>query len=102
MFKLDLAKGYYQVEMAEKSKPLTTFSLPFGKYQFKRMLFGLKTAPAVFQKLMDTVLRPCSEFSFTYLDDLPVFSATTWVMFRQVLPALRSWIDSKSSKMPVG
>lgn len=34
---LDLASGFHQMEMAEKDKPKTAFSVPCGHYQFKRM-----------------------------------------------------------------
>ena len=57
--KLDLAKGFYQVVMEDKSIELTTFVSPYGKYQFRRMPFGLKNAPATFQALMERVLDQC-------------------------------------------
>ena len=38
------------------------------------MPFGLKGAPAMFQRLMDAVLRGLQDFSVAYIDDLPIFS----------------------------
>ena len=72
--KIDLAKGFYQVEVEPLSQEKTAFVSPFGKFEFTRMPFGLKNAPAVFQRLMEVVLRDCYEFSAPYIDDIVVFS----------------------------
>ena len=50
---LDLIRGYWQVPVEEKSRPLTAFAMPFGLYQFRMMPFGLSGAPVTFQHLMD-------------------------------------------------
>ena len=75
--KLDLTKGYYQVEVAEEDRTKTAFVCPFGKFEFTRTPFRLRNAPAVFQRLMDTVLKDCYEFSRAYLDDI-VISSKEW------------------------
>ena len=55
---LELRKGYYQIVLKPEDKVKTAFSSPVGKFQFTRMPFGLKGAPATFQKLIDSVLAP--------------------------------------------
>ena len=72
--KLDLAKGFYQVEVDPSSQCKTAFVSPYGKFEFRRMPFGLKNAPAMFQRLMEVVLGDCFECSAPYIDDVVVFS----------------------------
>ena len=76
MSKLDLAKGFYQVEVEPTSREKTAFICPFGKYEFTRMPFGLRNAPAIFQRCMEVVLRDCYSFSAPYIDDIIVFSGS--------------------------
>ncbi|XP_048477760.1 uncharacterized protein LOC125488660 [Plutella xylostella] len=74
---LDLASGYYQVPLAEKSRHLTGFVTPDGHYEFKRMPFGLANAPAVFQRMMNVMLGHRRFHSvLAYLDDLLIPSKT--------------------------
>jgi len=72
---LDLAAGYWQVEMDKDDREKTAFSTDHGHYQFVTMPMGLKGAPATFQRLMNLVLRGLHWSSIlVYLDDIIVFS----------------------------
>ena len=72
---LDLASGYWQIEVAEEDKPKTAFTTHVGLYQFLVMPFGLTNAPATFQRAMQHTLRGLQwEICLAYLDDILVFS----------------------------
>lgn len=76
----DLASGFHQIPMSPKDAPQTAFSTPFAHFEFKRMPFGLKNAPATFQRMMDKVLTGFQSTElFIYLDDIcmPTPSANT-------------------------
>lgn len=56
---IDLANGYWQVPLEPESRPITAFTVPGrGLYQFRVMPFGLHSAPATFQRLLDTIIGP--------------------------------------------
>ncbi len=74
---MDLAKGYWQIPVAESSVKYCTFVTRRGTYAFTRMPFGPKNAPAVFQQTMNETLgaelyRTC----LVYLDDIIVWGET--------------------------
>jgi len=68
---LDTPSGFWQVELDDGSRKLCTFSTPWGKYRWKRLLFGLTCSGDVFQEKMDTV--------FGKLDGLSGIAANTFV-----------------------
>ena len=71
---LDLRSGYYHITLDKESKAKTAFIMPFGKYEFNAVPFGLAQAPAYFQQLISIVLQDCSDFAMAYLDDIIIFS----------------------------
>ena len=70
---LDLASGYWQILMEPKYRVKTTFTTPFGLFELEVMPFGLHSAPAMFQRMINHVIRDCQRFSSAYLDDVAVF-----------------------------
>ena len=70
--KLDANSGFWQIPLARKSKLLTTFITPFGRYYFNKLPFGISSAPELFQKRMNTILSAL-EGVLCWMDDILVF-----------------------------
>ena len=92
--KLDLKSGYWQIVVDPADRSKTAFTTRDGLYEFVVMPFGLTSAPATFQRLMDTVLQGLLwEKCMVYLDDIIVYSKT-WeehiVALDQVFSRLRA------------
>ncbi|KAJ4730477.1 polyprotein, partial [Rhynchospora pubera] len=72
--KFDLKSGFHQVAMDPESVEWTAFVVPNGLYEWLVMPFGLKNAPAIFQRKMDDCFRGTENFIAVYIDDILVFS----------------------------
>ena len=74
---LDLTSGFHQIQMDEESIPKTAFNTDEGHFEFKRMPFGLKNAPATFQRVMNHVLKEeINKRCLVYLDDIIIFGTS--------------------------
>ena len=68
---LDLASGYWQVEMDAADREKTVFTTRHGLFEFQVMAFGLCNAPSTFQRLMEFVLAGLQwQTCLVYLDDV--------------------------------
>lgn len=72
---LDFADAYLQIEMEEEDKELLTINTHRGLYRYNRLPFGVKSAPGIFQQIMDTMLAGL-QGTVAYLDDVIVVGHT--------------------------
>src|SRR5437667_6990819 len=74
---LDANKGYHQFGLTKRAKVLTAFVIEDGIWVYKRLPFGLKNAPAYFQRTIDTILGQYRwDFAIAYIDNIIIFSRT--------------------------
>ena len=67
--KFDLSKGYWQIRLTKGSKEKTAFGIPDGLFQFKKLPFGLVTAPANFSRMMRLLLKGLKNID-NFIDDI--------------------------------
>lgn len=104
---LDCTQGYYQIPMEESSIPLTAFVTHRGQYENVFMPFGLKCASQTFQRALDKILSPVSDFAESYIDDVCCYSTNSFDehlhCLEQVFSVIRkSGLTLKLSKCQFG
>ena len=94
--KLDLRNAYHLVRVREGDEWKTGFNTHLGHFEYLVMPFGLTNAPAVFQALVNDVLRDfINIFVVVYLDDILVFSKTTTEHTRHVRQVLQRLLENR-------
>ena len=74
---MDAMSGFWQIAMAEEDREKTAFVTQYGLFEYNIMPFGLKNAPATFQRCMDEILKEYrDEFVTVYIDDILIYSKT--------------------------
>ena len=54
--KIDLRQAYHQLEMEEDSKKCLSINTHMGLFHYNRLVFGITSAPAIWQRTIDQVL----------------------------------------------
>lgn len=74
--RIDLKDAFFRIGVPTRWRHLTAFQSGITQWQFKKMPFGLKTAPSTFQRYMDHILAPHSGYTICYIDDILVYGVT--------------------------
>ena len=70
--KLDLKWGFHQITLEEQSRDITTLVIHPGLYRYKRLMFGITSAPEKYKKIIYDVIRGCNGLA-NIADDLIVY-----------------------------
>lgn len=68
-----MKSGYHSIHIEEADRHKTRFTCRAIFYQWRFVPFGLKNAPALFQKRMDFIFG-MYDFIITYIDDILIHS----------------------------
>lgn len=75
---LDINSAFWSIPLRVSDRHKTSFVTQEGHFQWNCLPFGLKTSPAIFQRIMSNIIRKhnLSGFTVSYIDDILVFSKT--------------------------
>lgn len=74
---IDMASGFHQIRVHEDSVEKTAFVTPTGQFEYLTMPFGLRNAPQVFQRAINSALKPLADSRIlVYMDDVLSVSET--------------------------
>ncbi len=94
--KLDLRNAYHLVRIREGDEWKTAFNTPRGHFEYLVMPFGLSNSPAVFQALVNDVLRDMvDQFIYVYLDDILIFSSSLQEHVQHVRRVLQRLLENE-------
>ncbi len=68
---LDLSDAYNQLELDSKSQKYLVINMHKGLFKFRRLPFGVSSAPVVFQRVMNKVLKNLKKTT-NFFDDILV------------------------------
>ena len=73
--KLDLSQAYKWLVLDEESKTYTVINTHKGLFQYTRLLFGISSAPGIFQRVLESILQDIPGV-VNYLDDILITGGT--------------------------
>ena len=76
---LDVNSAFWSIPIRESDKEKTAFVTQHGHFQWNRSPFGLKSSPAINQRVLSGIIRKnrLSAFCVNYIDDILVFSRSS-------------------------
>lgn len=95
--KLDLRNGYFHVFMHEHSIKYTSFTTPVGQYEWLRMPFGLRNAPAVFQRFVSKIFSDMTKLGsvLIYMDDILIATEDSETHMKTLAEVFRRLVVNK-------
>lgn len=72
--KLDLTSAYFHIRLAPESRELTTFMADTGMFRYKRLNFGVNSAPEIFQRTMEKIFQGISGV-IIFIDDILIYAS---------------------------
>lgn len=90
---LDMSDAYFQIELSDSAKKMCVINTPLGLYRYNRLPFGVSSAPAIFQSVMDKMVSGLEGVA-VYLDDIIITGTNEtehWKNFESVIQRMQDF-----------
>ena len=91
--KIDLKSGFHQFLLSEDSRDITTFNTHVGLYRYKRLMFGISSAPEIYQSMVSKIISGIPGVA-NLADDIVVHGRTRDEHDARLTAALRCLEDA--------
>ena len=103
--KIDCTRGFWQLKLDEESSKLCTFNIPFGRYRYLRLPFGVSCAPEIYHRTIHQLFENIPNVD-TSMDDIIIRGSTQEehdASVRRVLDKCReAGLSLKEEKCEIG
>lgn len=92
---LDINSAFWSIPLRIEDRKKTGFVTQDGHFQWTCLPFGLKTSPAIFQRILSNILRKYNlkEFTENYIDDILIFSKSFQEHIEHIEKVLKAIIN---------
>lgn len=89
---LDINSAFWSIPLRVEDRSKTGFVTQDGHFQWTCLPFGLKTSPAIFQRILSNILRKhnLTGYSVNYIDDILIYSTS----FQEHITHIRNVLDA--------
>lgn len=94
---LDINSAFWSIPLRIEDRKKTGFVTQEGHFQWTCLPYGLKTSPAIFQRILSNILRKhrLTDFTVNYIDDILVFSNS----YTEHINHLTQLLEAKKKKV---
>ena len=96
---LDMAQGFLQIELDPRDRHKTAFATMYGLFEYTRLVFGSRNAPASFMRLIQRIFGDMANV-IAYIDDFLIHAKTLEHLLELIKEVMRRLKEANLKLQP--